>query len=1339
MALSDLEIFLQERLSAWDSNVDISPGSPIDTSVIQPLLQRLGSDPFTMDLAAFMQDRLAQEYPELASKEGDAITDLLVKPLLLLWDPIIREIQRIKNSQSFKNADILTTEEAESLGANIFAKRDTGNFARGIARVYVAQAQHLTVTQSNFFTSRGGLIFFPTDVQSIKLEELLFNVEGTLYYFDVNVVAQKPGDEYNLDPDELVTIANLSSAVRVTNKVRFRFGLPAETATTFIERTEQELSEKSLVTIRGIAAKIGRDFSEVTRLNVVGFNDPEMKRDILSGGGLGPILAYPTLAGGFAQSAPDGEFAAKTRRITMPTFPGDFTAIIGPAGVEPKGFVITLMEAFGSGAVPGTRDLDVLRVIDPQTLEVADQVIAYASVGIPWTLRRRSLTLSGIPGGILFPDAPNGTVEVPEGQIHIGGATDILVRGAAFDQASVILSDVVDDHPLLQGTKLNVTDGSGHVSLNDLRLGTTYAVDDETYKALVNAKIFQYTVQIRDTPIAGTYRILDVSQVLGASPVLTLDPAPAFVGGDFRWRLLDVLDIDLIEPKETRVTGTDLKSVQNVDFLESALGTDFDAYGVSVDDIVRIFNGPDTGDFVVKQVLSPFFNRVQVDRPLKATTTNLRYAIFRSNAEGGVKRPFIRISSVDLLDSSGQPIGSAVPYAKPIDARSRAFANTSRGVKVEVRDATLGIVTRDLTPSPTRNVSGLTLVFKWTSGSVNYSATCLFGGVNPLSVDDMVGQINAAILGATGLPSAAYKILDGTKVRIGIPPLGERMRIDGAVSTGIAVVFGDAQDRTSRDIRSVSVDALGGWSSITPTIDSHLDAVNVLDGLQTGFYGNLSVGGTGAGFALTTGDRDFNPEVNRFIQEGARSVGSARLFFLDPTSIEFDPDSRFSLTLPTGITLRYLPDPTLSAQIFPALPSGASPKDGTSTGSGTSFGSATTDFIHKGVRPGDFLMITYVPVTGGVPLADPVLTLALKTIILSINGGLNKVITFVKDVATAGAVSRNAIATQINQIVGQTICKIIISGGSSYLEFEADAEIVIRKEGTANSLLGFSTTTDTTNNSQHKRAGGYLVTAVSAHTLTITPPFPVSVPAGLTREMFKLTRPGLQRIGSTSMSTQKADAGLYYADIELVSEGTGDLWNVDAELAMTTEGYRSDGYWLTVADPNLTFSPVEQAFVHFSRTILEVGVDDDPDNATQLSGQNIRINYERSAVVNSVQNFIMSETERVVNESPLARHLVPHFVRFDMIYTGGSKESEVQPDIEKYIKEILPQDRLESSDLQKIVSDKGATSIQNPLDLLAVVHPFDRLIFVDRSSDGLGTGRLSAFIPDLINIKRKVT
>ena len=157
-----------------------------------------------------------------------------------------------------------------------------------------------------------------------------------------------------------------------------------------------------------------------------------------------------------------------------------------------------------------------------------------------------------------------------------------------------------------------------------------------------------------------------------------------------------------------------------------------------------------------------------------------------------------------------------------------------------------------------------------------------------------------------------------------------------------------------------------------------------------------------------------------------------------------------------------------------------------------------------------------------------------------------------------------------------------------------------------------------------------------------------------------------------------------------------------------------------------------------SPTILEVGTTDNPDNATPLSGQNLQVNYEKSVVTGNVQNFAMSETERVICSSPLARHLIPHFVRFDLLYSGGSQESEVRPDIERFIKGLYPNDFLEVSDLERLLSLRGAKSISNPITLLAVVHNFDRSVVIERSQDKLNTGRLAAFIPDVLTVTRKL-
>ena len=1325
MGLQDFEIFIQERLRIYDETLDLTSGSPIDTQVIQPLLRRIGTDPFTVDAATFIIERIGQEFPDLAASDGDAVSDLLTKPALLLWDPIIREIQRIKNSLSFRDPSTLTTEEADALGANLFAVRDTGSFSRGRGRIYFTQPQAIAVTQANFFTSRGGLHFFPTDIQSIKAEEMQLNIEGDLYYFDVNLISEGTGDGYNIGPSELVTIANVTSAVRVTNKARFRFGLNEEDAPTFIGRVDQNLSERSLVTTRGIASQLLRAFPEITRLNVVGFQDPEMQRDVLSGGSLGPMLAY----GLDAQTMPDGEFKTSSRRLRCSS--ADFTALIGPVG-NVTGYVITLFDMFSLS--PNVRDLPVTRVVSPTTIEVGSQILLPGATGKAWALRKLELTISNIPGGILFPETAAGTISVAPDKVHIGGCTDILVRGVDFDTANLVIDVLSDQSPLLSGDTATVATGvnSGTITLGDYVLGTNYGVTDLEYTDLQNAGNLSYVVEIIDGPDAGIYRVLSVVQLSGTSPVLEVTPPPSGAPGTFRWKLIREIKIDLVEPKQARLSDNTGTTVQNLNTFQASPAIDFSVLGVSAGDTLRILNGPDAGDFEVTAVNPPLYTQLTLDRDFTSTFSGIQFTVFRPNTSGGINRPLTRITDIGLLDSSGQPVGSSIPYAKAVNALSRAFQNPGAGVKVEVSDATLGIVSL---PGGTFNFGGGgNLLLQW-SGYVGTVTVPLSG---MLSASAIVAAINAVTLANPLIQLEAAVVLQyGGSNYVGIFAMGANTQVTGT-GTVMATLFGPGTKRTSRDIRSSSVVS---WAAVTPAIDEDLDAVSVLNGVQPGFYKDLVPVALPEAVSLRV-SHDFAPEIGREVVVGARSLGSARVYFLSPTSAEVDQGTVFTTTDAAGNILNFKPDPTLSRQLFPALPNGDKPLTGVTSNVGP-LGVMTltgTDFVKKGIKPGDFLHVDFNPLTGGTPLADPVPALALKQLRLSLDSQPDKFVTFINDVGTPGAVSRSGVASQINATIGLNICSVVeVALGDFRLIFNPTLLLKIRQQNgyppSANAILGFSNISDTDNKSIN--FGTYAISAVGyggdPTKLSVTTTFP----SILTDQQFSITRVGTQRIVTSAMQGQQENS-LYYWDVELVSEGPGNLWNIPAEQEMILSNYRSDGYYLTTDDANLTFSPSEKVSIHFSRSFLEQGVDDDPENATQLAGQSVYISYEYSALIGSVQNFVGAESERVVNESPLARHLVPHFVRFSINYSGGSREIVVQPIIENYIIDRQPDQPIQASDLQKILSDKGASSIVNPINMLAVVHNFDRTITLARSQSSLTTGRLAAFIPDIVTLTRSV-
>lgn len=1346
MAVRDFEAFIRERAVIYDPNLDINPGSPFDVQVVQPTVRRLGTDPFSVDVSTFISERMLQAFPDLANQEEDAITDLLNKPATLLWDPIVREVFRVRQNLSFADPTLMNSDEADSLGANFFSTRKRGQFSRGPGRILFQNPQNVSISPVNFFTSRGGLHFFPTETQSIRTEEMILNLTADgLYYFDVNLVAEGGGVQYNIGPNELISVANVPSATRVTNIRRFTFGETEETAQAFISRVKQELGERSLVTLRGVSAKLVNNFPEVQRLNVIGFNDPEMNRDVIQGGGLGSIIA----SGLTGEVTTDGEGAGLSRRFSQSDV--DFVSLLGTGDVT--SYVLTTFDAFGTAAV--AEDLSVRSVVDSNTLDVDEQVMVVGSTGLTWTVRKRELTLSKIPGGILFPNTAAGELVIADDEIHIGGMYDTYVRGSGFDELSFTIDAVVDDEPLLSGLQANTAwSGSNYViSLTEYPKPWS----DELIETIERAVRFGYSIELQDPPQAGTYRILGYgSAAAPTAPMwLIVEPQPtAITSINMRWRLFDVLNVDLLNPRETRISGSDLSTLQNSDIVNVPSGTDFDALGVSEGDVLNIGGGASAGDYTIAAApLSP--TSLQLDTTLGSTGSNLTYTIYRPNTGGSLEPPFVRLTKVELLDSSGQPVGTTVPYARPVDVQTRAFQNPARGVKHDFRDALLGIVSRVVTTN-FGNGAGETLDL-WVEG---YGAGTITLTTANANLATAISELNASFETAFGIPDAV--------VQVGVDRLGIRsVGTDGYVAitggTGRISVFGDQELRTTGDVR---VDGVN-WSTLSPAIDTAtgLDVVQVLDGFNIGFYPSpftLNYARTAwpsalPSSALLVGALDdtgylpastFSPAQNRRVQVGARSIGSARVYFLEPTSFEVDDEAVFTLDLEDEGVVRFVPDPTLEHQQIPPLPGNDTPVDGVSAASTSDFSSASQDFVLSGIQVGDKLVVKNIPIAGTVLLADPVVGLGGLTLVFSLDGEADRTVTFVRDDASLNPleVSRAGVVQQINQVAGDDIVELT---GDFRLQFITPRDLVVRGSGTANSgILGNVDGTSPTetfgpedqdNASPH--AGTYTIQSVAQTQLTIDGTFGAATPytSPITDTSFEVYRVGLQRISASEMAENEAEADLYYFDVELISEGAGDLWNIDSQQQLTVEGYRSDGYYVTTEDSNLTFSEVEEPKMVLSRYILEEGVDDDPVNATQLTNENIQVTYERSQLISDIQGFLSAETERVICANPLSRHLIPHFVRFDLEYVGGSRESIVLEDIEEYIKELSPVDTMDSSDIQKLVTDRGATYVRNPLDLIAVVHNVDRTVWVQRSQDQLSTGRLSAFISEAINLTRDVT
>ena len=312
------------------------------------------------------------------------------------------------------------------------------------------------------------------------------------------------------------------------------------------------------------------------------------------------------------------------------------------------------------------------------------------------------------------------------------------------------------------------------------------------------------------------------------------------------------------------------------------------------------------------------------------------------------------------------------------------------------------------------------------------------------------------------------------------------------------------------------------------------------------------------------------------------------------------------------------------------------------------------------------------------------------------------------------------------------------------LELDENSSILDPLGGDPLLLVGQPTSTE------YSQAGTYIIRTVGDVTLTLSPmtamePTGPSVTYPQPDIQYRIRR-HVQRISSTEMRDNIDATGMYYADVELIATAPGDRHNIGSGEALEVSGHRGDGYRLRTENAVLSYSRAETLWGEFSRTILLPGSTDSPEEYVQLSRQNVLVTYDRSSLVDEIQSFVDSDSERVTTQDLLVRHLRPHYVNIAWAYVGGSNEPEVIRALQEALDDIAPGEELEVSGLVQVLTSRGASSVYSPDPssrlgrrepvLVAVYHDESRRVRAAIITDVGQSTRLARWIADRITPRR---
>lgn len=647
----------------------------------------------SLPIVDFLVQRVQEYDPDYELRKGTAFTELFIQPQALMVQPLRDEANDIFINQSLKrileldDPDGFPEDAVDAIVENYYVFRKTGNKSGGIVRMLFQEAKDVNyIAETLQFTSVDGNVYFNRNNINISAQQMSSQLDQEFFFIDVEIEAELEGDSYDAAPNEIIATSD-PDAIRVFNSNVISGGVNRETNTQYITRAQQSIGERSLNTGKGANAVFFETFgNQLNELQMIGFGDPEMMRDILFnyhiGGRVDAWVKTPRILEGFFDVV--GLTLDFTRRLETSTnlvLEGTQEESLGAISIDtsenpirafnidqvdrPATFISYIDLENGvdlssdqfigigiddsefknvkiSGANPSTTQIS--EIVSSINVALQIQVASIAVNPIIVSRRRQGHTPSDT-STIFYDPTENIFSNVAAGDI-----LTILVGDNAGDY---VVQSKVSDNELVLDT--SIPNEEQNINYRVSRIGTYLRI--QTQSRGVNSKI------LLGSPTAGTDALDDS---LGLAP-----GTYEFLGrGELEYSEGLDFQVDTTEGTVKRVIGPTVLPSTNTGFVNKSIffeDTTVDIFlNVDVGDTLTIINATTSdliGDYKIKGKVNN--NRLRIDRYIPVAEASIEYRITRTGIKNGdlVKFTFdynplsIDIGNQVVLDELGRETG----------------------------------------------------------------------------------------------------------------------------------------------------------------------------------------------------------------------------------------------------------------------------------------------------------------------------------------------------------------------------------------------------------------------------------------------------------------------------------------------------------------------------------------------------------------------------------------------------------------------------------------------------------------------------------------------------------
>lgn len=242
-----------------------------------------------LPVSNFLTARLLEYDPNYELRSGTGFESLFFKPMQFIVQPMRDEAASVFTSQSLlrilltDSPDDYNENDVDDIVGNVYVLRRQGNNSSGVARAYYnSPVTREYPTNSAVFTGSNGLTYSNPSPFVIDQAQMELQLEQGMYYMDIPIQSDTTGLNTELAIGEIVSLANDTEVAYVTNLSPVSGGLDREKNTALIDRAQQSIGVRDLVTGKGFKAILFENFlNNLLEAQPVGFGDSEMMRDIV--------------------------------------------------------------------------------------------------------------------------------------------------------------------------------------------------------------------------------------------------------------------------------------------------------------------------------------------------------------------------------------------------------------------------------------------------------------------------------------------------------------------------------------------------------------------------------------------------------------------------------------------------------------------------------------------------------------------------------------------------------------------------------------------------------------------------------------------------------------------------------------------------------------------------------------------------------------------------------------------------------------------------------------------------------------------------------------------------